>query len=71
MEFILDDPMMVEFYCTNWKDFPGSYYGVDIEGNSTLTEVYPDYVFVETFLENVAEQTYFYPDGRVETIYTH
>ena len=69
MEFILDDPTMVSFYCNNWKDFDGSYFGYDNEGNSTLTEVYSEYVFVETFLENVTELRYIYPDGRVETTY--
>ena len=71
MEFILDNTEMVSFYCTNWKDFDGSYFGYDDDGNSTLTEVYPEYVFVETFLENVAEQRYIYPDGRLETTYKH
>ena len=71
MEFMLDDTEMVKFYCDNWKSFPDSYFGYDDDGNSTMVEVYPDYVFKETFLENVAEQTYIYPDGRVETRYKH
>lgn len=69
MEFILDDTEMVKFYCNNWRDFDGSYFGYDDDGNSTMTEVYPEYVFVETFLEHVAEQRYIYPDGRVEVRY--
>ena len=71
MEFMLDDIEMVKFYCDNWKSFPDSYFGYDDDGNSTMVEVYPDYVFKETFLENVAEQTYIYPDGSVETTYKH
>lgn len=71
MEFMLDNIEMVKFYCDNWKSFPDSYFGYDDDGNSTMVEVYPDYVFKETFLENVAEQTYIYPDGRIETTYKH
>ncbi len=71
MEFMLDDIEMVRFYCDNWKSFPDSYFGYDNDGNSTMIEVYPNYVFKETFLKNVAEQTRIYPDGRVETTYKH
>lgn len=71
MEFILDDPAMVKFYCDNYRDFPDSYFGADDDGNGVSIEVYPDHVFRETFLENVAEQTYIYTDGRVETTYVH
>ena len=71
MVFELDDISKVRSYCDDYKKLDGQYVGEDFDGNMAITEVYPKYVFVKTFLRNCTREQYFNYDGTVEELYFH
>lgn len=71
MEFNLNSIDYIRSICKDYKKYDGVYVGEDFEGNMSLTEVYPEYIYVKVFLDRGIRNTYFYIDGRTEETYSH
>lgn len=71
MEFNLSNVDEIRSICSNYQKYDGVYVGEDLEGNMSLTEVYPDHIYVKVFLGRGTRNTYFYIDGRTEETYSH
>lgn len=71
MDFDLSSIDKIRSICYCHQEHDGVYVGEDLDGNMSLTEVYPDYIYVKVFLDRGTRNTYFYIDGRVEETYSH